>query len=183
MSSVRTDERRAQIRARTLRDDRWWLPPLLTVAGLGLFLLYATVRIFWDQHYWVDEFHYLAPFYSPCLSKSCVEGSSHFLGQPLPEVPWLLSPAMFILVFPAASAPPATTTARLTTDRSGSRRRPAQLPSRTGPTRARRASRSSSRTSIGNFFYAASWSLGPHLRRVPRLPMERTAGSASGSGQ
>ena len=100
MSSVRTDERRPKIRARTLRNDRWWLPPLGTAAGLGLFLLYGLVRVFWDQHYWVDEFQYLAPFYSPCLSKSCVEGASHFLGQPLPELPSVLSPAMFILVLP-----------------------------------------------------------------------------------
>jgi hypothetical protein len=101
MSSVRTAPGRAMIPRRTLRTDRWWLPPFLTAAGLGLFLVYGTVRIFLDQNYWVEEFHYLAPFYSPCLAASCVEGSSHFLGQPLPELPSWMSPAMFILIFPA----------------------------------------------------------------------------------
>ena len=58
------------------------------------------MRIFYDQNYWVEEFHYLAPFYSPCLAASCVPGSSHFLGTPLPELPAWMSPAMFILIIP-----------------------------------------------------------------------------------
>jgi hypothetical protein len=28
--------------------------------------------------YWVPDYHYLTPFYSPCVSTSCVAGSSHF---------------------------------------------------------------------------------------------------------
>ena len=32
--------------ARTLRTDRWWLPPLLTFAGLTAWVAYATVRAF-----------------------------------------------------------------------------------------------------------------------------------------
>ena len=101
MSTGVTSEQRAKIPARTLRTDRWWVAPLLNAAGLALFLVYGTWRIFYDQNYWVDEFHYLAPFYSPCLAQSCVEGSSHFLGQPLPDLPDWMSPAMFILIFPA----------------------------------------------------------------------------------
>jgi hypothetical protein len=100
VSSVTTAPRRAKISKRTLRTDRWWLPPLLTAAGLGLFLVYGIVRIFYDQNYWVEEFHYLAPFYSPCLAASCVPGSSHFLGTPLPELPAWMSPAMFVLILP-----------------------------------------------------------------------------------
>ncbi|MBF6176419.1 hypothetical protein [Nocardia blacklockiae] len=69
---------RAAISARTLRTDRWWLPPLITVLGLGAFIVYATVRAFVRSAYWVADYHYLTPFYSPCVSTSCVEGSAHF---------------------------------------------------------------------------------------------------------
>jgi hypothetical protein len=100
MSTVTTAAGRAKISARTLRTDRWWLPPLLTAAGLGLFLVYGLWRVFYDQSYWVEEFHYLAPFYSPCLASSCVPGSSHFLGTPLPSLPAWMSPAMIVLVLP-----------------------------------------------------------------------------------
>ena len=36
---------RAAIAARTLRTDRWWLAPLITVVGLGGWVAYATVRV------------------------------------------------------------------------------------------------------------------------------------------
>lgn len=80
---------RARISERTLRTDRWWLPPLLTNLGLLAFVAYATVRSFMGKWYWVAEYGYLTPFYSPCLSDSCLPGSSHF-GTPLPELPgWI----------------------------------------------------------------------------------------------
>ncbi len=80
---------RASISARTLRTDRWWLPPLLTNLGLLTFVVYATVRSFMGKWYWVEQYGYLTPFYSPCLSDSCLPGSSHF-GTPLPELPgWI----------------------------------------------------------------------------------------------
>ncbi|WP_349258231.1 hypothetical protein [Stackebrandtia sp.] len=91
---------RAAIAERHLRTDRWWVTPLLTFLGLAAFLIYGFVRIFWDADYWVDAHHYLAPFYSPCLSQSCVEGSSHFLGQPFPQLPSWMSPAMIVLILP-----------------------------------------------------------------------------------
>ncbi|WP_280272275.1 hypothetical protein [Nocardia wallacei] len=69
---------RAAISDRTLRTDRWWIPPLITVVGLGAFIIYATVRAFVRSAYWVADYHYLTPFYSPCVSTSCVEGSAHF---------------------------------------------------------------------------------------------------------
>ncbi|MGW4484653.1 hypothetical protein ACWEOE_12510 [Amycolatopsis sp. NPDC004368] len=69
---------RALLADRTLRTDRWWLQPLLTVLGLATFIVYATVRAFVRTAYWVPDYHYLTPFYSPCVSTSCVEGSSHF---------------------------------------------------------------------------------------------------------
>ncbi|MQY23999.1 hypothetical protein NRB20_71320 [Nocardia sp. RB20] len=69
---------RASIPDRTLRTDNWWLQPTLTVLGLAAFVIYATVRAFWRGAYWVSDYHYLTPFYSPCVSTSCAEGSSHF---------------------------------------------------------------------------------------------------------
>jgi hypothetical protein len=89
---------RAQISARTLRTDRWWLPPLLTNLGLATFVIYATIRSFWGSAYWVNDYHYLTPFYSPCLSDSCVPGSSHF-GTPFPELPWFIPLGFVVLPF------------------------------------------------------------------------------------
>ena len=88
---------RAAISARTLRTDRWWLSPLTVAVVLGVFLGYTTVRIFMRSHYWVDEYRYLTPLYSPCLSDSCVPGSSHF-GTPLPEFPMAIP--LPLLIFP-----------------------------------------------------------------------------------
>ncbi|NKX87340.1 hypothetical protein HGA10_08440 [Nocardia coubleae] len=89
---------RARIAARTLRTDRWWLPPLLTTLGLIAFVAYATVRSFVRTAYWVPEYHYLTPFYSPCLSDSCVPGSSHF-GTPFPELPMWIPLGFVVLPF------------------------------------------------------------------------------------
>ena len=61
---------RAQISARTLRTDRWWLPPLLTFAGLTAWVAYATVRAFMQSDYFVEQYNYLTPFYSPCVSRA-----------------------------------------------------------------------------------------------------------------
>ena len=78
---------RAQIPEQTLRTDRWWLPPLVTNLGLSAFILYATIRAFWGSSYWVDKYHYLTPFYSPCVSASCEPGASH-LGVWFGPFPW-----------------------------------------------------------------------------------------------
>jgi hypothetical protein len=92
---------RAAISAKTLRTDRWWLTPLLTVAGLTFFLAYGGVRAFMQNWYWVDDYHYLTPFYSPCVSTGCVEGAAHF-GRFLPDWPILPFAALslpFLLLF------------------------------------------------------------------------------------
>lgn len=96
-ASTEQSRARADIPPRTLRTDRWWLTPLVTVVVLSAFVGYATVRIFMRDHYWVNEYHYLTPLYSPCLSQSCVPGSAHF-GTPLPEFPMAIP--LPILVFP-----------------------------------------------------------------------------------
>ncbi|HLV57600.1 MAG TPA: hypothetical protein VKY81_01805 [Natronosporangium sp.] len=77
---------RAAISEKTLRNDRWWLVPALTVAGLSAWLIYGLVRVFWQDHYWVAEHHYLTPFYSPCISTGCIPESAHF-GRFLPDHP------------------------------------------------------------------------------------------------
>jgi hypothetical protein len=89
---------RARLVARTLRRDRWWLTPALTVAGLLAFLVYGLVRTATQQHYWVDDYHYLTPFASPCVSATCVEGSSHF-GQWFGEFPPMIPLAIVTLPF------------------------------------------------------------------------------------
>jgi hypothetical protein len=99
MSTGIFSEKRAKIPARTLRTDRWWLSPLLNALALGSFLVYATVRLFWDKNYFVADFHYIAPFYSPCLSNDCVSGTSPF-GTPIGSLPAWMSPAMIILLLP-----------------------------------------------------------------------------------
>ena len=86
---------RAHIEARTLRQDRWWLYPAATFTVFTAFVVYATWRAFAGHDYYAAP--YLSPFYSPCLTSACVEGSSDF-GQPFSW--WQLSPALLILIFP-----------------------------------------------------------------------------------
>jgi hypothetical protein len=86
--------RRAAIAERTLRTDRWWVQPLLTVVALGLFIVYATFRAFQNAHYFHEP--YISPFYSPCLTTACE-------GDTFPELftgPTWISPALYILIFP-----------------------------------------------------------------------------------
>ncbi|MCW2678617.1 MAG: integral rane protein [Frankiales bacterium] len=85
---------RARIAARTLRTDRWWLQPLLTVVSLVLFIAYSTARAFENAHYYAEP--YISPFYSPCITTRC-EGST------FPELftgPSFISPALYILIMP-----------------------------------------------------------------------------------
>jgi hypothetical protein len=89
---------RARIAERTLRTDRWWLTPLGTFLGLSAFVVYGLIRTFMNNHYWVEDYHYLAPFYSPCLSDACQPGASHF-GTPFPDLGFLITPPLFVLPF------------------------------------------------------------------------------------
>jgi hypothetical protein len=88
---------RAAITAKTLRTDRWWLPPLTIGAVLAFFIVYSAIRVFMGKWYWADEYNYLTPLYSPCVSESCVPGSSHF-GTWLPALPFFLP--LGIIAFP-----------------------------------------------------------------------------------
>ncbi|MGH3433190.1 MAG: hypothetical protein ACRDQB_10170 [Thermocrispum sp.] len=92
---------RARLPVPTLRIDRWWVPPALTVAGLMIFVVYATVRAFQHAHYFVADYHYLTPFYSPCVSNACVEEAALF-GRFLPDHPLIPYAALslpFLLLF------------------------------------------------------------------------------------
>jgi hypothetical protein len=86
---------RASIGVKTLRADTWWLYPAVTFVVFSGFIVYATWRAFSGANYFSEP--YLSPFYSPCLTDSCVSGSSDF-GQPFSW--WSLSPALIILIFP-----------------------------------------------------------------------------------
>ena len=87
---------RARIDVRTLRTDRWWLTPLLTFVGLLIFVVYGLVRTASQSNYWVEDYRYLTPFASPCVSASCVPGSSHF-GQWFGEFPPMIPLAIVTL--------------------------------------------------------------------------------------
>nr|WP_298326544.1 hypothetical protein [Haloactinopolyspora sp.] len=92
---------RARIAERTLRTDRWWLAPLVTFIGLTAWVAYATARVFQQDHYWVAEFHYLTPFYSPCVSVACTPEAAHF-GTILPDhalIPYAAFSLPFLLLF------------------------------------------------------------------------------------
>jgi hypothetical protein len=96
-STTTGEGRRASIPARTLRTDRWWFAPLLTAALLLLWVGYATVRVLMQKWYFVSDYHYLTPFYSPCLSKGCVPDSAEF-GTFLPDH-WFIPFAAITLPF------------------------------------------------------------------------------------
>ena len=95
MSTGVLGPRRADVGAKTLRQDNWWIAPLTTFTVFLAFIIYSTWRAFDGDNYYSAP--YLSPFYSPCLTDSCVEGSSDF-GQPFSW--WQLSPALLILIFP-----------------------------------------------------------------------------------
>jgi hypothetical protein len=77
------------------------LPPLANFVGLTAWVLYATVRSFMQEWYFVEPYNYLTPFDSPCVSVGCVEEAAHF-GRFLPDVWWLPYAAVslpFLLLF------------------------------------------------------------------------------------
>ena len=94
---------RAEISANTLRTDRWWVAPALTVAGLSAWLIYGLVHVMLQRDYFVEGtgFHYLTPFYSPCVNNGCVPAAAEF-GRFVPDwplVPYALVSLPFLLLF------------------------------------------------------------------------------------
>ena len=88
---------RPKITQRTLRRDNWLRYPLTTAGILTFFVVYTLIRIFMNKWYFVEDFHYLTPVYSPCLSKSCPVDAADF-GQPLPA--FRTGIPLAILIFP-----------------------------------------------------------------------------------
>ncbi len=83
----------------TLRKDRWWLAPVITVTILTSFVVYATWAAFVNKNYYVGASmnrDLISPFYSPCLAASCVPGAAHTAVISW----WTISPALIILIFP-----------------------------------------------------------------------------------
>ena len=85
---------RASIGAATLRRDRWWLQPTVTVAVLLGFVVYGIWVAFVDKNYFADP--YISPFYSPCLASKCGDHATWALFGSW----WPLSPALIVLPFP-----------------------------------------------------------------------------------
>ncbi len=84
---------------RTLRRDRWWVSPAVTVGVLTAFVAYATWAAFQNANYYVGAAMHrdlISPFYSPCLAESCVPGSH----PGFVITWWTISPAILILIFP-----------------------------------------------------------------------------------
>ena len=94
---------RAQIAARTLRSDRWWVNPAVSAGVLLAFIGYSTWAAF--QH--ADYFYrpYISPFYSPCLATTCMKARA---GAKIIHAPtvgivgpwWVISPAIIVLIVP-----------------------------------------------------------------------------------
>jgi hypothetical protein len=87
---------RPEIPARTLRTDRWWVPPLVTAVVLVAFVVYASWAAFVGRDYFAEP--YLSPFYSPCLATSCARTGAPHVG--LFGSWWPVSPAVIVLVVP-----------------------------------------------------------------------------------
>ena len=86
----------------TLRTDAWYRAPILTVVLLSAWVLYAVVRTMTQRAYFVEEYHYLSPFSSPCVSASCVPAARDFgtwFGDLPPLVPLAIVSLPFLLGF------------------------------------------------------------------------------------
>ncbi len=91
----------------TVRTDSWWKGPAITVAVLTSFIIYTTWAALQGVHYYADP--YLSPFYSPVLFTDLTASGAaplwhSWFGHWPSWWPDFLpnSPALFILVFPAA---------------------------------------------------------------------------------
>jgi len=94
--------------AATVRTDRWWVEPALTVLGLLAFSVYVTWAAFQGEHYYASP--YLSPLYSPVIFLEPSAAGSAPAWHAWFRGPWPSwwpdflprSPAFFILVFPGA---------------------------------------------------------------------------------
>ena len=85
----------------TQRQDTWWLQPLAVFVGLGLFIVYATFRVFEGTHFFYGP--YLSPFYSPLLfgTHEVAHSVEHSWFGMMPDwMPGVITPAVLILWAP-----------------------------------------------------------------------------------
>ncbi len=83
----------------TLRQDRWWVAPVVTVTVLTFVVGYLTWAAFVNKDYYLGAGAHrdlISPLYSPCIVASCVPGSHP--GWVISW--WTISPALLILIFP-----------------------------------------------------------------------------------
>jgi hypothetical protein len=101
----------------TDRIDAWWKGPTAMAIYLGIMIAYSTWRGFMEADFWIfadfglsggqgghagtmaienQGSHVLSPLFSPLI----IPGGEG-LGGPVPGFLWWMSPAMFILIFPA----------------------------------------------------------------------------------
>ena len=84
---------------RTLRPDRWWVAPALTVGLLTAFVVYSTWAVFQNGHFYVGAAAHrdlISPFYSPCLTYSCGVAGGPGKGF-LYLTWWTISPGILVL--------------------------------------------------------------------------------------
>lgn len=103
MSSIEAPvKRRAQIAERTLRKDNWRKYPIFIVVLFTSWVTYATVRAMMGDYFYVPEYHYLTPFYSPCVNEACGEAAEFgtFLPKSTPFfIPFAAVSLPFLLLF------------------------------------------------------------------------------------
>ncbi|WP_019630074.1 hypothetical protein [Actinomadura atramentaria] len=112
MSTLEAPDRsRARIKARTLRKDDWRVYPVTTLVIFTAWVVYATIRAFWGSAFYVPQYHYLTPFYSPCFNEICNNvtmgehhGSAAEFGTFLPAgtrgwIPFAVISLPFLLLF------------------------------------------------------------------------------------
>lgn len=78
---------------RTLRQDTWWVAPVITVVVLTAFVAYSTWASFQNADYYVKP--YISPFYSPCLTHGCPSSTGFDIFNF-----WHFAPAIPIVIFP-----------------------------------------------------------------------------------
>jgi hypothetical protein len=93
---------RANIRERTLRTDNWRTYPIVTLITFTAWVAYATVRSMVGADFYVEQYHYLTPFYSPCVNEAC--GPAAEFGTFLPAstpffIPFAALSLPFLLLF------------------------------------------------------------------------------------
>src|ERR1700753_4218686 len=89
---------RAQLKERTHRTGPWYHRGRVVATLLTIWVAYATVRVFTGHWYFVPQYHYLTPFYSPCVSGECAPGSAA-IGRWIPAIPPIIPYAFVSLPF------------------------------------------------------------------------------------